>query len=287
MTDRIKGTTKLLGLIGNPVTHSKSPQMHNKSFEVLGLDYVYLAFEVEDGHIKEALDAMKTLNAAGGNITMPHKTKIMEYLDDISPDAEIIGSVNTIKIDENKRVTGYNTDGKGFIQALYENNVDFKGKKIVMAGAGGAAKSIATQLAYDGAGEIVILNRTFSSAQAIADNINKHIPTCKARPEAMNEERIVEEMQDAAVLLNTTSLGMETTIDQAIISSPAQLPKGIFVADIIYQPEQTKLLKMAEEAHVRHMNGLMMLIWQGAIAFNIWTGKDMPVDLIKKKIFGK
>ena len=122
--------------------------MHNISFEALGLDHVYMAFEVEDGHIKEALDAFKILNAVGANITMPHKNKVVEYVDYISPDVKIIGSVNTIKIDENKKITGYNTDGRGFVKALEDNEVEFKGKKIVMAGAGGAAKAVATQLAF-------------------------------------------------------------------------------------------------------------------------------------------
>lgn len=287
MTNRIQGTTTLLGLIGYPLKHSKSPHMHNTSFELLGLDHVYMAFEVEEGHIKEAIDALKILNAIGGNITMPHKTKAIEFLDEISPDAKIIGSINTIKIDEDKKATGYNTDGRGFIKALQENDVDFKGKKIVMAGAGGAARAVATQLAFDGAGEIVMFNRTLKTVQDIVDNINNNIPTCKAVAKAMDEDVITEEIKDSAILVNCTSLGMKSTIDQAIISSPDQLPKDIFVADIVYDPEQTKLLKIAEQAGCKFMNGLMMMIWQGAVAFKIWTGKDMPVDLIKKEIFGK
>lgn len=287
MANRIQGTTTLLGLIGYPLKHSKSPHMHNTSFEALGLDYVYMAFEVEDGHIKEALDALKILSAKGGNVTMPHKSKVVEHLDEISPDAKIIGSVNTIKIDENKKITGYNTDGRGLVKALQENGVDFKGKKIVMAGAGGAAKAVATQLAFDGAGELVLFNRTLCSAEAITDNINKNIPTCKARAEVIDEAKLVEEIQDAAILINATSLGMKATIDEAIISSADQLPKDIFVADIVYDPDETKLLRLAREAGCKHMNGLMMMIWQGAIAFKIWTGEDMPVDLIKKEIFGK
>lgn len=287
MENRIQGTTRLLGLIGYPLKHSKSPHMHNKSFQDLGLDYVYMAFEVQDGHIKEALDSLKTLNAIGGNITMPHKTKIVEYLDDISPEAKIIGSINTIKIDENKKVTGYNTDGKGFVKSLEENEVKFKGKKIVIAGAGGAAKAIAIQLAYDGVGEIVLFNRTLEKAKIITDNININIPSCKATAKDMNEADLVKEIKDAAVLVNCTSLGMKSTIDQSIISSPVQLPNDIFIADIIYDPDQTRLLKIAKEAGCRYMNGLMMLIWQGAIAFKIWTGVDMPVDLIKEEIFNK
>ena len=253
MANRIQGTTTLMGLIGYPLKHIKSPHMHNTAFEALGLDHVYMAFEVEDGKIREALDALKVLGAKGGNITMPHKTKVIEYLDDISPDAKIIGSVNTIKIDEEGKVTGYNTDGKGFVKALEENGVDFKGKKIVLAGAGGAAKAVATQLAYDGAGEIVIFNRTLEKAKMITDNINKNIPICQGRAEVMDESKLVEEIKDAAILVNCTSLGMKSTIDQAIISLPDQLPKDIFVADIVYDPYQTKLLKLADEAGCRYM----------------------------------
>ncbi len=287
MVNRIKGTTTFMGILGYPVKHSKSPLIYNTAFEALGLDHVYMAFEVEDDKLKDTLEALKVLGSKGGNITMPHKTKIIEYLDDISPEAKIIGSVNTIKIDEEGKVTGYNTDGKGFVKSLEEKGVDFIGKKIVLAGAGGAAKAVATQLAYDGAGEIVIFNRTLEKAKMITDNINKNIPTCQGRVEVMDEAKLVEEIQDAAVLVNCTCIGMKTTIDQTIISSADQLPKDIFVSDIIYEPEQTKLLKIAEKAGVKHMNGLMMLIWQGAIAFKIWTGMDMPVDLVKKELLDK
>lgn len=285
MANRIQGTTTLVGLLGYPLKHSRSPHMHNTAFEALGLDHVYMAFEVQEGHIKEGLDAMRILNAEGCNVTMPHKKKVLEFLDEISEDARIIGSCNTVKND-NGKLTGYNTDGRGFVKALEENQAEFKGKKIVLAGAGGAARAVATQLAYDGAGELVLFNRTLSSAQEIIDNINKNIPTCNGRALEMDEEVLKKEIQDAAILVNCTSLGMKATIDQAIISDPAALPKDLFVADIVYDPAQTKLLKMAEQAGCRYMNGLMMMIWQGAIAFKIWTGKDMPVDLIKKEIFG-
>ncbi|NLL82464.1 MAG: shikimate dehydrogenase [Tissierellia bacterium] len=287
MVNKISGTTTFMGLLGNPVDHSKSPIIHNTAFEALGLDHVYMAFKVEDGKLNDAVKGLKALGSKGGNITMPYKTKIIEYLDEISPEAKIIGSVNTIKIDEDGKVTGYNTDGKGFVKSLEEKDVEFKGKKIVIAGAGGASKAIAIQLAFDGAGEIVLFNRTLENAISIADNINKNIPTCKASARIMNEEDLVEEIEDSAVLVNCTSIGMKESIDQAIISSPSQLPSDIFVADIIYDPEQTKLLKIAQEAGCKHMNGLKMLIWQGAIAFKIWTDKDMPVDLITRDIFGE
>lgn len=282
--NHIKGTTLLAGLIGNPVKHSKSPQMHNTAFEALGLDYVYLAFEVSEESLKKAVEAMRTLNAIGFNVTMPYKTEIIEYLDDITEEARIIGSVNTVK-NENGRLVGYNTDGSGFLKSLEEVGVDYAGKKIVILGAGGAARAIATQLAFDGAAEVVLFNRTLSKAEKIAKSINMNISTCTIRALEMDEPVLKEEIKDAAVLVNCTSVGMKPNIDKSIISSPEILHRDLFVADIIYDPNKTRLLELAEEAGCKYMNGLMMVIWQGALAFKVWTGKDMPVDLVKKAVF--
>lgn len=286
MGNRIKGSTSLSGLLGYPIKHSKSPMIHNTAFEALNLDHVYLAFEVEDGHLAEALAAMKVLNAIGFNVTMPHKHKVVQLLDEVSEEVKIIGSVNTVKNEKGKLI-GYNTDGMGFIKALQEDGVDFRDKKIVIAGAGGAARAIAVQLILEGAGEVVMVNRTLSTAEEIVNTIKSSIPSCKARALEMNEAVIKAEAADAAVLVNCTSLGMKETMDQSIVATPDVLHSGLFVADIIYDPPKTRLMSIAEEAGCRTMNGLGMLIWQGAIAFKIWTGQDMPVDLIKKEIFGE
>jgi len=286
MADRIKGSTSLAGLLGYPVKHSKSPKIHNTAFEALNLDNVYLAFEVEDSRLEEALNALKVLDAIGFNVTMPHKNKVVQLLDEVSEEVKIIGSVNTVK-NENGRLIGYNTDGMGFVKALQEAGVDFEKKKIVIAGAGGAARAIAIQLAFDGAGEIIMFNRTLSTAEKIVSTINSNIASCRARAAEMNETVLKEELKDAALLVNCTSLGMKNAIDKSIVTFPETLHRGLFVADIIYDPPKTKLISIAEEAGCRTMNGLGMLIWQGAIAFKIWTGRDMPVDLIKKEIFGE
>lgn len=284
MGNRIQGTTTLVGLLGYPLKHSRSPHMHNTAFEKLGLDYVYMAFEVQDGFIKEGLDAMKILNARGCNVTMPHKHKVVELLDEVSEDARIIGSVNTV-FNDNGKLIGYNTDGRGFVKALDEDGVDFKDKKIVMVGAGGAARAVAIQLAFDGAGEIVMMNRTLSTAEEIMDTINTNIPTSKGRALEIDETVLKEELKDAAILINCTSLGMKSTIDQSIISTPDTLHKDLFVADIVYDPLKTKFLSIAEEAGCRTMNGISMMIYQGALAFKIWTGEDMPVEHIKNVLF--
>lgn len=286
MANRIKGSTSLAGLLGYPIKHSKSPQIHNTAFEALNLDHVYLAFEVEEGHLEEALGAMKALDAIGFNVTMPHKNKVVELLDEVSEEVKIIGSVNTVK-NEKGRLIGYNTDGKGFIKALQEAGADIRNQKIVIAGAGGAARAIAIQLAFDGAGEIVMFNRTLSTAEKIVNSINSNIASCRARAFQMDEAGMKEELKEAALLINCTSLGMKNAIDQSIVTDTETLHRGLFVSDIIYDPPRTKLLSIAEEAGCRTMNGLGMLIWQGAIAFKIWTGQEMPVDLIKKEIFEK
>lgn len=278
--NRISGSTKLISILGNPVKHSKSPSMHNNSFEKLHLDFAYMAFEIEDGKVEKAIEAMKTLKAKGFNITMPYKEEVMEFLDEIDREARIIGSVNTV-LNEGGKLIGYNTDGKGFVKSLEEKGVVFKDEKIVIIGAGGAARAIAVQLALDTAKEIVIANRTIENAKTISDIINKNVPTTKARSIILDEEKLKEELKDAKILINTTSIGMKETIDKSVIENTKTLHKDLFVADIIYDPQKTKFLSQAENIGCKTMNGLGMLVYQGAIAFKIWTGMDMPKNVIE------
>lgn len=277
MSNRIQGTTQLTGLLGYPIKHSKSPHMHNSAFEKLGLDYVYLAFDIENGFLNEGIDAMKTLNAKGFNITMPHKEKVIDYLDKISDDAKIIGSVNTV-LNDNGKLIGYNTDGRGLIEALDKENAKFRDEKVVLIGAGGAGKAIAVQLAFEGAKEVVITNRTLANAEKVMDRINKSIPTCMTKALPLNEEILKEELKESALLINCTPVGMKDTIDQSLIANKNILHKDLFVVDIIYDPKKTKLLSMAEEIGCKTMNGIGMMIYQGALAFKIWTGEDMPIE---------
>lgn len=278
--NRIKGTTRLISILGNPVKHSKSPQMHNRSFENLGLDFAYMAFEIEESKLQRAVEAMKILNAKGFNLTMPYKGQVMEFLDEIDRAADMIGSVNTV-LNKDGKLIGYNTDGKGFVKSLEERRVKFKDKKIVILGAGGAARAIAIQLALDSAGEIVIANRTIEKAESITSIINKEIPKVKARSIVLDEGRLKEELKDAKILVNTTSIGMEASLDKSLIKNLDTLHSDLFVSDIIYDPARTKFLSQAERAGCKTMNGLGMLVYQGAIAFKIWTELDMPRSLIE------
>lgn len=286
MKEKIKGTTSLYGLLGYPIDHSKSPEMHNLGFVSQNLDSVYMAFNVVDGYIEEAVNAFRILGVEGFNVTMPHKEEILKILDEVSEEAKIIGAVNTVK-NENGKLIGHNTDGKGFIQALLEAGSDFYGKKVVLIGAGGAARAIAIQLALDGVDELVIFNRTLDRAEKIINTINENTSNVKARAQKLNEKVLQQELKDAAVLINCTSIGMENSTKSSIISSYKTLHKDLFVADIVYGSTRTKLLEMANEIGCKTMNGLGMLLWQGALAFKIWTGLDMPVELVKKEVFNE
>lgn len=278
--NRIKGSTSLIALLGKPVNHSKSPYMHNRSFEILGLDFAYMAFEIENHEVEKSIEAMRTLNVKGFNITMPYKEEVIRFLDKVDEEARIIGSVNTV-LNHNGKLMGYNTDGKGFVKSLEEKDVKFKGEKIVILGSGGAAKAIAIQLALDSAGEIVIANRTVENAEIITSIINKNIPKVKARSIVLNEKFLKEELKDAKILINTTPIGMGNTIGKSLIKDTNTLHKDLFVADIIYNPLKTKLLSQAEEIGCKTMNGLNMLVYQGALGFEIWTGKDIPKIVIE------
>ncbi|ABR47287.1 shikimate 5-dehydrogenase [Alkaliphilus metalliredigens QYMF] len=286
MEFKISGYTRLVGLLGYPVRHSLSPLMHNMAFQHLGLDYVYLVFEVKEDNLKEAVDAMKTLDVAGFNVTMPNKQKIIPLLDEISEEARLIGSVNTV-VNKNGHLKGYNTDGKGYVMGLADEGISPEGKTIVIAGAGGASKSVAIQLALEGAKEITILNRTVEAAEEICNIINKNIPTCKTSATGYEDNELKQQLKEADLFINCTNLGMGSHEEKSIISSTDILHPDLIVSDVVYAPPKTKLLHMAEEVGCKTINGLGMIIGQGALAFKLWTGEDMPIEYIKRIILSK
>ncbi|MGF6905763.1 shikimate dehydrogenase [Fusobacterium sp. PH5-44] len=286
MSNRIQGTTGLIGLIGDPLKHSRSPHMHNSAFDKLGLDYVYLCFEVPDGHIKEGLDSLKSLNAKGSNITFPHKQAVIKYLDEISPDAKIIGSVNTITIDsETKKIKGYNTDGRGFIASLDELNIPFRKDKVILCGVGGAGRAIAIQLAYEGVGELCIKELNKELSTEIKRTIEENITEVKVRILDDDDEVLKKEMEDTVLFINATPLGMKGREDKCVVSSEKVFHDKVFVYDIVYDPRETLLMKYAKKAGCKTSNGINMMIWQGAIAFKIWFGIDMPQDYVREELF--
>ncbi len=289
MTNQITGHTRLTGLLGSPVKHSISPMMHNEAFRHLGLDYVYLAFDVGTDNLKTAVEGLRTLNVRGFNLTMPDKNLMCSFCDKLSPAAEIIGAVNTV-VNDNGILTGYTTDGIGYMRAVKDAGHNIIGKKMTLLGAGGAATAILAQAALDGVSEISVFNvrdSFFTRAEKIASDLNERT-NCKVALFDFDDPGILcREISESAILTNGTSVGMSPNTDACIIKDTSVFHKDLIVSDVIYNPEETKLLKMAKEAGCPTFNGLYMLLYQGAEAFRLWTGKEMPVPIIKEKYFSR
>ena len=289
MEKRISGHTRLLALIGSPVGHSGSPAMYNYSFEKLGLDYAYVAFDVKEDGVKGALDAMRLFNMRGMNVTMPDKVEAARYMDELSPAAQIIGAVNTI-VNEDGKLIGYMTDGEGFVNNLKDHGVSIVGKKMVVAGGGGAATAIQVQCALDGAKEITIFNKKdsfFERTLVTAEKIKAAVPGCIVNVYDIDDaDRLAKEIQSADIFVNATIVGMKPMEDQSIIKDLSLFRPELVVADIVYNPEETKLLKDAKAAGCTCVGGKGMLVWQGASAFQLYTGMEMPVEEVKELLYG-
>lgn len=285
----ITGHTRLTGLLGSPVAHSISPLMHNESFRMLGLDYVYLCFDVPEDNLETVFNGLKKLNIAGFNCTMPNKTRICQLVDELSPAASMIGAVNTV-VNNNGRYIGHNTDGIGYMQSVKDAGYDITGSTMTLLGAGGAASSIFVQAALDGVKNINIFSikdRFWEKAERMVEAVNKNTD-CTARLMELGDDALLaDSIADSQILTNATSVGMAPNVDGCIVSDNSMLPEGLIVSDVIYNPMETKLLKMAKERGCKTFNGMYMLLYQGAEAFKIWTGREMPVEHIKKLYFNK
>lgn len=288
MEKRISGTTGLLSLIGTPVDHSGSPAMYNYSFQKLGLDYAYLAFDVPLEKVADAINAIKTFNMRGSNVTMPCKSEVVKYMDELSPAARIVGAVNTI-VNDNGKLTGHITDGLGFVRNLSEEGVEVKGKKLTILGAGGAATAISVQCALDGAKEISIFNikdAFFDRAILTAENIKKEVPDCVVNIYDMAEtEKLYEEIKTSDILINGTLVGMHPNEDATNIADTSVFRKDLVVADVVYNPKETKMIKEAKAAGCKAIGGKGMLLWQGAEAFKLYTDLEMPAKEVQELYF--
>ena len=287
MAERITGHTELIGLMATPIRHSLSPTMHNEAFAKLGLDYAYLAFEVGNDQLEDVIKGIRALKMRGSNISMPNKQVVLQYLDKLSPAAEMVGAVNTI-VNDDGVLTGHITDGTGFMLGLKQASVDIIGKKMTLCGAGGAATAVSIQAALDGVKEISIFNRKdkfFENAQRTVAIINEKTD-CKATLyDLADNESLRREIADSAILTNATGVGMKPLQDQSLVTDPTMLRSELIVADTVYVPRETLLLKLARKQGCKTVSGLGMMLWQGAAAFKLWTNKEMPVDYIKGLLF--
>ncbi|HDF5670608.1 TPA: shikimate dehydrogenase [Clostridioides difficile] len=284
----ISGRTGLFALIGTPVGHSKSPVMYNYSFKKLDLDYRYLAFDITVDKVKEALLAIKTFNIKGANVTMPCKSAVTEYMDELSPAARIIGACNTI-VNDNGKLVGHITDGVGYVRNLKENGIEVKGKKITIMGAGGAATAIQVQCALDGAREISIFNAKddfYKRAEQTVENIKKDVPECVVNLYDLEDtNKLYEEIESSDILTNATLIGMKPYDNETNIKDTSVLRKDLVVTDVVYNPKKTKMIEDAEANGCKAIGGLGMLLYQGEEAFNLYTGLEMPVEEVNELCF--
>lgn len=289
MAISITGHTQLLGFFGSPAEHSTSPAMHNEAFGQLGLDYTYLAFDIGLDKIKDAVNAVRTLNMKGANVSMPCKTAVMEHLDEIDPAAKLCGAVNTI-VNTNGYLKGYSTDGVGYMTALKDNGVDIIGKKMTIVGCGGAGKSIIVQAALDGVKEISVFNvkdAFWGRCEQTVRDIEENTP-CKIKLFELNSEdeacmaNLKNEIASSVLFANATGVGMGKLEGITYIPDPSYFRPDLVVTDVVYSPAETAMLKMAREAGCKTINGLGMLFFQGAAAFQLWMGQEMPIEHMKK-----
>lgn len=273
----ITGKTTLVGIVGDPVEHSLSPPMHNAAFQHLKLDCVYVPFHVKAKNLKNAIKGAKAMGIKGLNITIPHKTAVIRYLDEVDQAAQLIGAVNTLKFTEGK-IKGYNTDGVGAVKAI-EEITTVKDKKVVIMGAGGAARAVAFQLILNGIQKLSIANRTPEKAVQLACDIKSKL---KFSPRVVNFSEL--ELISTDILINTTPVGMHPHEDQKPLVTSQMMHPELVVNDIIYNPLMTGLLKEAEDAGAKTVNGTKMLVYQGVEAFRIWTGVNPPVEVFTEAL---
>jgi shikimate dehydrogenase len=271
----ITGKTFLVGIIGDPVEHSLSPLMHNAAFKHLEMDYVYVPFHVKRGKLGGAIGGARSMGIKGLNVTIPHKTDVISYLDELDQAARLIGAVNTIKFTENT-AKGYNTDGVGAVKALEEITA-VKDKKVVIMGAGGAARAISFQLILNGIGGLYIANRTLKKAAQLAADIGSKL---EFSPKVISLKEM--ELSSTDILINTTPVGMYPHQNQPPLVRSDQMHPELVVNDVIYNPLKTALLEEAEKAGAQTVNGTKMLIYQGLESFRIWTGVTPPVEVFAK-----
>jgi len=275
----ISGATKMYGILGYPVEHTFSPGMHNAAFTKLGMDACYIPFAVHPEKLESAVKAIMPLGLCGVNVTVPHKEKVLAYLDDLSEEARLIGAVNTIEVRDGILI-GHNTDGRGFLRSLREDaHFNPKGKTVLFIGSGGAARSIGFSLALAGAKKIVFRDVDVKKADALAHDI--HVKT-GATVETIPGDLVAAYAGEADCLINATPLGLKKNDPMPI--SKDVITKKHLVCDLVYNPPDTVLLKAAKRQGAKQLSGIGMLLYQGVIAFETWTGKKAPVLVMKSAL---
>jgi shikimate dehydrogenase len=289
----IDGRTLLVGLIGWPVEHSISPAMHNAAFDALGLNWRYLPLPVQPGQVEAAVRGVAALGLRGANVTVPHKQTVMPALDTIAPDARKFGAVNTIVVERSEggtvTLSGHNTDYTGFVGALRHGGFEPEGKRAVVVGAGGGGRAVVFGLIEAGATEILVLDLTLQQAQALVSDLGGSPARTSGHDSSPSRlhmlphttETLVESARVADLLINATPLGMWPRTGDSIWPEGVPIPPHLTVFDLVYTPLETRLLRQARESGAHAIDGLEMLVRQGATAFEMWTSQPAPVEMMR------
>lgn len=282
MKRSVTGRTKLCGVIGDPIDHTMSPAMHNAAFEHMGLDFCYVAFMVRKEDLRQAVEGMRALNIRGLNVTMPHKVAIIPFLDEVDDLAQKIGAVNTV-VNNDGILRGYNFDAAGFMRALAEDGVEPEGKMVTVLGAGGAGRSVAFALAEQGV-HMFILNRRLELdwAEELARNLTETY-RYEVKALELTDSNLASVLKETDILVNATSVGMTPNINETLVAA-SQLKSSLVVFDAIYHPVKTRLLTEAKQAGARVISGLELLVWQGTLGFELWTGVEAPARLMREEV---
>lgn len=286
MAGGISGRTKICGIFGCPVEHTFSPALHNAAFTAAGLDYAYVPFEVSSRSLAAAVEAVRALGLAGVNVTIPHKEAVLPLLDGLSGEAELTGAVNTI-INRSGYLYGDNTDGKGYLRALNEAGFDPAGKTVLFLGAGGAARAVAVQLALAGAGKLVFANRTAAKASDLSRFVAQKTGVrveLVSWPDRAGDLLPVQVLTEADLVVQATSLGMSPNVGETVPLSFEAFRPGQVASDLVYNPVETLFLKKAVQAGAAAVSGLGMLLHQGALAFELWTGVPAPLEAMREAL---
>ncbi len=275
---KITGKTSVYGIIGYPVKHSLSPLMQTAAFKTSSIDAVYVPFSVTPENLEDAVEGIKALSISGVNVTVPHKERIVRLLDYLDDEAEFLEAVNTVK-NEKGVLTGYNTDAGGFLDSLKEAGIEVKGKKVTIIGAGGAAKAVGYALLKERVSFLNIVNRNFQKAKELGEKLGK---MGKVLVFPLKGTTIEVLLSDTDILVNTTSVGLKP--EDPFLFDYSKIPEKLTVIDIIYNPPETPLLKAAKEKGCKTLNGIGMLLHQGARAFKIWTGMEPPIEEMRKAL---
>lgn len=270
----IDGKTKITGLFGYPVGHTLSPAMHNAAFDHLGLNYRYLPFLVHPEDLAAAVSAVRALGMAGVNVTVPHKEAVIPYLDSVHEEASFIGAVNTV-VYRDGSLAGHNTDGRGFMKSLEEHSINLRGKRVLIVGAGGAARAIGYYLSAE-TGTLCLFDTNREKKERLAADLSQ------VRQNVITLDDL-RELRDFDMIINATPLGLGK--DDPLPVDAASLTSSQIICDLIYK--ETRLLREASRRGCRHFDGLGMLLWQGVLAFELWTGITPPVDVMKKALLSR